>query len=192
MTLRTLAQAAVLITSLGGCKAMLNAMAESGPWGTMFRSAAAIPNPAVHGVTSPVTVRDQVGRVAYRLTTFESSKLCFEFTAPYSGDSVAKIPFAIEAAVSSADDRPGFGGREELRARDGKVRIIHTSSKVEIIEKYDSRLNAMVKNPETLHTTVAEVCFADPKIPRPESKYLLLYPDTPVGGLDGYAAWRLD
>jgi len=178
---------------LTGCKSFLNSLAENGTWGKMMKGAPQIPNPATHPIDSPITVSDQSGNSTYSLTRFDEKALCFDFTAPFPGEALSQTKYTVEAYDNFMDDRPGYGGREEMRATNSKVRIIHTSSEVRIVEKYDTKFREMVKVPETFYSTDGQVCFAKPKVPAPTSHFLLLYrTESTVNGFDTYAAWRLE
>ncbi len=172
-----------------GCKSVLTSLAEAGPWGTMMRAAPIVPNPATSHEVSPVEATDQAGRIRYRITSFAPEGLCFSFTAPYSPEETSAIPFAVEALATSMDDRPGYGGSDDLKASNRVVRVIDARSEVRLVEEWVN--GVALRREKTFYTTQAEVCFPDPKIPTAESRFLLLYSDGPIGGLDSYAVWQL-
>lgn len=184
--------AVVIVVALSGasCKGLLNSLAESGPWGTMLHSAPHVANPATSGAVPTTPSTDQQGLITYRWSSYSPTSLCFAFTAPWAPNDFGGAPWAIEAMVNTTDDRPDVGGSADLVDKNGQVRVIKSTSHVAMVKKY---VNGMtIEKPETIYETDAEVCFANPKIPTPTSRYLMLYRDGPVGGFDSYAAWQLD
>lgn len=180
-----------VLASLSGCKALLNSLAENGPWGAMMRGAPHITHP-LRGVSSSLEVPDQSGRSRYRLTSLERDRLCFAFNAPFPPEVIKAREYTVEGYVNMMDDRPGYGGDPSLSMTNSTVTIDRSTSRPEVVEVWDDKLRTFRKELTTIYQTDGTICFSSPRVPNATTRYLLLFPSEAAGGFAEYAAWQLD